>query len=110
MSKSKRVKQLNKKLKKEFTIVEEVAFNCTKNGDDPNPLYPKYSDRMYLSCHISDNAMRTILHCVLVDLNMENCTNEELCKFMIDNDIWDESQASMFVLNYIANKGVDTVD
>ena len=41
---------------------------------------------------------------------MENCTNEELCQFMKDNDIWDESQASVFALNYIANKGADTND
>ena len=77
----------------------------------PNPFYhPRTNPRAWLSCHISDNAMRCILHSILVDLNMENCTNEELCQFMKDNDIWDEVQASVFALNYIANKGADTND
>ena len=107
VSKSKKVKKLNDRLKKEFMVVEEVAFDCTKNGDHYNPLYPKYSNRMYLSCHINDNAIRSILHLVLVDLNMESCSNEGLCKFMVANDIWDETQASVFALNYIANKGSD---
>ena len=36
MSKSKKVKKLNDKLKKEFAPPPlEVAFDCTKNGDDP---------------------------------------------------------------------------
>ena len=35
MSKGRRVRKINKKLKKQFTVVEEVAFDCTKNGDDP---------------------------------------------------------------------------
>lgn len=107
MSKSKKVKKLNDKLKKEFMVVEEVAFDCTKNGDHYNPLYPKYSNRMYLSCHINDNAIRSILHVALVDMGMEGCSNEDLCKFLVDNDIWDESLASAWVLQYIANKGSD---
>lgn len=107
MSKSKKVRKLNDKLKKEFMVVEEVAFDCTKNANHYNPLYPKYSNRMYLSCHIDDNAMRSILHPLLVDLNMQNCSNEELCSYLIENDLWDESLASMHVLQYIANKGSD---
>ena len=112
MSKSKKVKKLNDKLKKEFAPPPlEVAFDCTKNGNDPNPFYhPQTNPRAWLSCHISDDCMRNILHVALVDLGMQDCTNEELCKFMVDNDIWDESQASVWVLNYIANKGVDTND
>ena len=77
----------------------------------PNPFYhPQTNPRAWLSCHISDNAMRNILHVAFVDMGMENCTNEELCSFMVENGIYDESLASVWVLNYIANKGVDTND
>ena len=51
--------------------------------------------------------MRSILHVVLLDLGMQDCSNEELCSYLIENDLWDESLASMHVLNYIANKGSD---
>ena len=104
MSKGKKVRKLNDKLKKEFMVVEEVAFDCTKNGNHYNPLYPKYSNRMYLSCHIDDNAIRSILHLCLEDMGLGNCSNEDLCDFLVQNDIWDETQASIFALNYITNK------
>ena len=106
MSKGKKVRKLNDKLKKEFMVVEEVAFDCTKNGNHYNPLYPKYSNRMYLSCHIDDNAIRSILHLCLEDMGLGNCSDEDLCDFLVQNDIWDETQASIFALNYIANKEV----
>lgn len=97
-----KMKKYKNKLKSNSNL---VAFDCTKNGDDFNPLYhPRTYPRAWMSCHISDDCMRNILWSVLVDLKMENCSNEELCKFMKDNDIWDESQASVFALNYIANK------
>ena len=101
-----KIKKLQRELERSQNPPQEVAFDCTKNGDHYNPLYPKYSNRMYLSCHIDDNAMRSILHVALVDMGMEGCTNEELCEFMVQNDIWDETQASLFVLSYIANKEV----
>ena len=102
-----KIKQLQRELERSQNPPQEVAFDCTKNGDHYNPLYPKYSNRMYLSCHINDNAMRSILHVLLVDLGMEGCSNEELCSYLIENDLWDESLASMHVLNYIANKEVE---
>ena len=51
--------------------------------------------------------MRNILWTVLVDMGMEGCSNEELCEFLVKHDLWDESLASLFVLNYIANKEVE---
>ena len=101
-----KIKKLQREIERSQNPPQEVAFDCTKNGDHYNPLYPKYSNRMYLSCHINDNAMRSILHVALVDMGIEGCSNEDLCKFMVDNDIWDETQASLFVLDYIANKEV----
>lgn len=101
-----KIKKLQREIERSQNPPQEVAFDCTKNGDHYNPLYPKYSNRMYLSCHINDQAMRSILHVALVDMGMEGCSNEELCKFMVQNDIWDETQASLFVLDYIANKEV----
>ena len=88
----------------------EVAFNCQLNIDDLNPLYPHKSNRMYLRGHISDNAMRSILHLALVDLGMENCTNEELCAFMVQEQIWTETDASIWTLNYLANKQNKSID
>lgn len=77
----------------------------------PNPFYhPIKNPRAWLSCHISDQAMRNILHVALKDMNLENCSNETLCAFMVENGIYDETQAACWVLNYIANKGVDTND
>ena len=77
----------------------------------PNPFYhPRTNPRAWLSCHISDNAMRNILHVALVDLNMQDISNEELCSFMVENGIYDESLASAWVLQYIANKGSGTND
>ena len=108
MSKSKKVRKLNDKLKKQFTVVEEVAFDCTKCGNHYNIFYhPRKNPRAWLSCHISDDCMRNILWPVLVDLNMQNCSNELLCSFMVENGIVDEVSASCFALNYIANKGSD---
>ena len=99
-----KIKKLQRELERSQNPPQEVAFDCTKCGNHYNPLYPKYSNRMYLSCHIDDNAIRSILHVALVDMGIEGCSNEELCEFMVQNDIWDETQASLFVLNYIANK------
>ena len=108
MSKSKKVRKLNDKLKKEFTVHDPIPFDCTKCGNHYNIFYhPRKNPRAWLSCHISDNAMRCILHSVLVDLNMQDCSNEELCNWMIDRGIVDEVSASVYVLNYIANKGSD---
>ena len=108
MSKSKKVRKLNDKLKKEFTVVEPIPFDCTKNGNHYNIFYhPRKNPRAWLSCHISDDCMRNILWPILVDMGMEGCSNEELCEFMVQNDIWDETQASLFVLDYIANKEVE---
>ena len=101
-----KIKKLQREIERSQNPPQEVAFDCTKCGDHYNPLYPKYSNRMYLSCHINDNAIRSILHVALVDMGMEGCSNEELCEFMVQNDIWDETQASLFVLDYIANKEV----
>ena len=101
-----KIKKLQRELERSQNPPQEVAFDCTKNGNHYNPLYPKYSNRMYLSCHINDNAMRSILHVALVDLGMEGCSNEDLCKFLVEHDIWDETQASLFVLDYITNKEV----
>ena len=101
-----KIKKLQREIERSQNPPQEVAFDCTKNGNHYNPLYPKYSNRMYLSCHIDDNAIRSILHVALVDMGMEGCTNEDLCEFMVQNDIWDETQASLFVLDYIANKEV----
>ena len=101
-----KIKKLQREIERSQNPPQEVAFDCTKCGNHYNPLYPKYSNRMYLSCHIDDNAMRSILHVALVDMGMEGCSNEELCEFMVQNDIWDETQASLFVLDYIANKEV----
>lgn len=108
MSKSKKVRKLNDKLKKEFTVVEPIPFDCTKNADHYNIFYhPRKNPRAWLSCHISDNAMRCILNSVLEDLNMQDISNEDLCKWMIEQGIVDEVSASVYVLNYIANKGSD---
>ena len=101
-----KIKKLQRELERSQNPPLEVAFDCTKCGNHYNPLYPKYSNRMYLSCHIDDNAIRSILHVALVDMGIEGCSNEELCEFMVQNDIWDEAQASLFVLDYIANKEV----
>ena len=99
-----KIKKLQRELERSQNPPLEVAFDCTKNANHYNPLYPKYSNRMYLSCHIDDNAMRSILHVALVDMGMEGCTNEELCEFLVEHDLWDESLASIFALNYITNK------
>ena len=100
-----KMKKYKNKLKSSSNL---VAFDCTKNGDDFNPLYhPRTYPRAWMSCHISDDCMRNILHLALVDMGMENCTNEELCKWMIEQGIYDESQASAWVLQYIANKEVN---
>lgn len=108
MSKSKKVRKLNDKLKKEFTVVEPIPFDCTKNADHYNIFYhPRKNPRAWLSCHITDDCIRNILHLVLEQENMLDISNEDLCKFMVEHDIYDESQASMFVLNYIANKEVE---
>ena len=101
-----KIKKLQREIERSQNPPLEVAFDCTKCGNHYNPLYPKYSNRMYLSCHIDDNAIRSILHVALVDMGIEGCSNEELCEFMVQNDIWDETQASLFVLDYIANKEV----
>ena len=101
-----KIKKLQRELERSQNPPLEVAFDCTKCGNHYNPLYPKYSNRMYLSCHIDDNAIRSILHVALVDMGIEGCSNEELCEFMVQNDLWDETQASLFVLDYIANKEV----
>lgn len=106
MSKSKKVRKLNDKLKKEFTVVEPIPFDCTKCGDHYNIFYhPRKNPRAWLSCHISDNAMRNILNIVLEQENMQDISNEDLCKWMISRGIVDEVSASVYVLNYIANKG-----
>lgn len=98
-----KMKKYKNKLKSNSNL--EVAFNCTKNGDDFNPLYhPRTYPRAWMSCHISDDCMRNILHVALVDLGMQDISNEGLCKWMIEQGIYDESQASAWVLNYIANK------
>ena len=102
-----KIKKLQREIERSQNPPQEVAFDCTKCGNHYNPLYPKYSNRMYLSCHIDDNAMRSILHLILLDLGMQDCSNEELCSYLIENDIWDETQASLFVLDYIANKEVE---
>ena len=102
-----KIKKLQRELERSQNPPQEVAFDCTKCGNHYNPLYPKYSNRMYLSCHINDNAIRSILHVALVDMGMEGCSNEDLCKFMVENNIWDETQASLFVLDFIANKEVE---
>ena len=102
-----KIKKLQREIERSQNPPQEVAFDCTKCGNHYNPLYPKYSNRMYLSCHIDDNAMRSILHLCLEDMGMEGCTNEELCEFMVQNDLRDETQASLFVLDYIANKEVE---
>ena len=102
-----------KKLQRQFNRAnnppqrEQIPFNPQLNFDDPNPLFPHKSNRQFLKAHISDNAMRNILHLALVDLGMEGCSNEELCEFLVENDIWDETQASLFVLDYIASKEVE---
>ena len=102
-----KIKKLQRELERSQNPPQEVAFDCTKCGNHYNPLYPKYSNRMYLSCHIDDNAIRSILHVALVDMGIEGCSNEELCEFMVENNIWDETQASLFVLDFIANKEVE---
>ena len=102
-----KIKKLQRELERSQNPPQEVAFDCTKCGIHYNPLYPKYSNRMYLSCHIDDNAMRSILHLCLEDMGLGNCSDEDLCKFLVDNGIWDETQASLFVLDYIANKEVE---
>lgn len=108
MSKSKKVRKLNDKLKKEFTVHDPIPFDCTKCGNHYNIFYhPRKNPRAWLSCHISDQAMRNILHLALVDMGLENISDEDLCSFMVQNGIYDESQASAWVLQYIANKGSD---
>lgn len=108
MSKSKKVRKLNDKLKKEFTVVEPIPFDCTKCGDHYNIFYhPRKNPRAWLSCHISDNAMRCILNSVLEDLNMQDISNEDLCKWMINEGIVDEVSASVYALNFKANKEGD---
>ena len=108
MSKSKKVRKLNDKLKKEFTVVEPIPFDCTKNGDHYNIFYhPRKNPRAWLSCHISDDCMRNILWPILVDMGKQNISNEDLCRFMVDRGIVDEVSASVYVLNYIANKEGD---
>lgn len=108
MSKSKKVRKLNDKLKKQFTVVEPIPFDCTKNGDHYNIFYhPRKNPRAWLSCHISDDCMRNILWPVLVDMGKQNISNEDLCRFMVEQSIYDEVSASVYVLNYIANKGSD---
>ena len=103
-----KIKKLQREIERSQNPPQEVAFDCTKNGNHYNPLYPKYSNRMYLSCHIDDNAMRSILHLCLEDMGLGgNCSDEALCNFLVQNDLWDETTASCFALNYIANKEVE---
>ena len=99
-----------KKLQRQFNRAnhppkrEQIPFNAQLNFDDPNPLFPHKSNRQFLRAHISDNAMRSLLQLVLIDMGMEDCTDEELCDFLVQNDIWDEVQASIFSLEYLSNK------
>ena len=75
-----------KKLQRQFNRAnnppqrEQIPFNAQLNLDDPNPLFPHKSNRAYLKGHISDQCMRSILHLVLVQEGMEDCTDEELVR------------------------------
>lgn len=101
MAKGDKVRRLNNKLREQHGLIttEVVPFDCTNPNCILDPTWKKAGDRQYLS-NMDDNCMRSILQSVLVQEGMENCTNEELSRWLHDHDIWDESQAALYVVQY----------
>lgn len=100
MSKSKRPKKLQKKLKQYVNVDKTPPFDAqapTTSWIERPDLQQK---RLYVT-NMSDNCMRSILFSVLEQEGMENCSDEELSKWLIEHDIWDESQAALYAVEYL---------
>ena len=100
MSRSKRPKKLKKKLKQQFNVDKTPPFDAqapTTSWIERPDLQQK---RLYIT-NMADNCMRSILFSVLVQEGMENCSDEELSQWLIQHDIYDESQAALYVVQYL---------
>ena len=100
MTKSKRPKKLKKKLKQHFNVNETPPFDAqapTTSWIERPDLQQK---RLYVS-NCSDNCMRSILFLVLEQEGMENCSDEELSQWLIQHDIFTESDAALFAAQYL---------
>ena len=100
MSKSKRPKKLKKKLQQHYTVDKTPPFDAqapTTSWIERPDLQQK---RLYVT-NMGDNCMRSILFSVLVQEGLENCSDEELSRFLREHDIWDESEASLYVVQYL---------
>lgn len=77
------------------------------DATDPRDIYfevpPEVSSlrRTYVA-HMEDNYMRSVLWQVLEMEGMADCTNEQLCKWLRKNNIWTDTQAAVFVMDYLA--------
>ena len=99
-SKSKRPKKLKKKLKQQFNVDKTPPFDAqapTTSWIERPDLQQK---RLYVT-NMADNCMRSILFSVLVQEGLENCSDEELSKWLIKHDIYDESQAALYCIQYL---------
>lgn len=100
MSKSKRPKKLQKKLKQQFSVNDTPPFDAqapTTSWIERPDLQQK---RVYIT-NMADNCQRSILHLVLVQEGMENCSDQELSEWLIAHDIFDESQAALYAVQYL---------
>lgn len=100
MSKSKRPKKLKKKLQQQFNVDKTPPFDAqapTTSWIERPDLQQK---RLYVT-NMADNCMRSILFSVLVQEGLESCSDEELSQWLIQHDIYDESQAALYVVQYL---------
>lgn len=100
MTKSKRPKKLKKKLQQQYNVDKTPPFDTqapTTSWIERPDLQQK---RLYIT-NMNDDCMRSILFSVLVQEGMENCTNEELSEWLIEHDIYDESQAALYAVQYL---------
>ena len=100
MTKSKRPKKLQKKLKQHFNVNEIPPFDAqapTTSWIERPDLQQK---RLYVT-NMADNCMRSILFSVLVQEGMESCSDEELSQWLIEHGIFDESQAALYCIQYL---------
>lgn len=100
MSKSKRPKKLQKKLKQHFNVDKTPPFDAqapTTSWIERPDLQQK---RLYIT-NMSDDCMRSILFSVLEQEGMEKCSDEELSEWLIEHDIFDESDAALFAAQYL---------